>query len=110
MSEIGIELVSLRTVAGGHMLDLRYRVVDAEQASKLLRKGSPIRMEVVDPKSGMVAQVPQTMLGKLRTKTPNARTGRVHFILFSNPHQTIQSGQKVLVRFGNVRVKKWPVL
>ncbi len=108
--EVGIELVSLRTVAGGHMLDLRYRVVDPELASKLEKKGSPLRMEVVDPASGMVAEVPQTMLGKLRTKVPKSQVGRIHFILFSNPHQVIKSGQMVEVRFGDVQVKNWQVL
>jgi hypothetical protein len=107
--EFGIALISLRPTGGGHMLDLRYRVVDPDKADAVLRMASRIDVMVVHRPSKVVAHVPKTMLGKLRVKTANARPDRVYYVLFKNPHQTIQSGSRVDVHIGDLTVENWPV-
>ena len=108
--QMGIEVVSLRTTAGGHMLDLRYRVVDVDKAHQVLKVASKIDVVVIDKVNDVVAQVPQTMLGKLRGKSGIARTDRVYYVIFGNPHQMIQSGGSVDIQFGDVTVSGWPVM
>ncbi|MDH5526520.1 MAG: hypothetical protein OEY97_04345 [Nitrospirota bacterium] len=107
--EIGIELVSLRTTAGGHMLDLRFRVVNPEQASKLLRAASDIPMYLVEPASGQVAEIPHTMLGLLRTKATRTRPERIYYSLFKNPDMVFEPGDPVELHFGEVVVDGWKV-
>ena len=107
--ELGIELISLRPTGGGHMLDLRYRVVDPDKADAVLRMASKIDVMVIHRPSEVVAHVPKTMLGKLRGKTANARTDKIYYVLFKNPHQTIKSGSRVDVHIGDLTVENWPV-
>lgn len=106
----GIELVSLRLTAAGTMLDLRYHVVDVEAATRILHQGSPVEITMVDPATGMEAGIPETMLGQLKAKTDRSKPGRLYYVLFKNPGNAVQSGGAIDIHFGDVVVKKVPVL
>ncbi len=109
-AEMGIRLVSLHTTAGGHMLDLRVRVVDEEKSHQVLKVASKVHISIIDMDSGAVAKVPNTMLGKLRSKASSSRTDQVYYFIFGNPHQAIKTGHSVKIVFGDVTVSNFLVM
>lgn len=102
-ADLGIEVISLRQSAAGHMLDLRFRVVDPEKAKEFLwRNQKPYLM---DDASGKVVPVPVGKIGAMRTVTQQPRTDVVYWVFFDNPGGFIHTGQTVTLIFGDYRVK-----
>jgi len=98
----GIEVVALRLTASDYMLDFRYRVLDAQRASRLLGKGT--KAFLVDAASHETLTVPDTpKVGPLRNHgTPVA--GKTYFILFGNQERHLKRGDLVSVVVGNALV------
>jgi hypothetical protein len=98
----GIELVALRSTAAGHMVDFRYRVLDAEKAAPLFKRQT--KPYLIHQASGKVLAVPNTAkLGSLRnSNTP--QNGRTYWMFFGNHHGIVQSGDKVTVAIGDFKV------
>ncbi len=97
----GIELIAMRSVAAGHMVDFRYRVVDAVKAAPLfVRHNKPY---LINQASGKALAVPNTAkVGSLRNSyTP--QEGRIYWMFFGNNHKLIQKGDKVTVAIGDFR-------
>jgi hypothetical protein len=98
----GIELVAMRSTAAGHMLDFRYRVLDAVKAAPLLKQQA--KPYLIHQSSGKVLSIPNTAkLGLLRTSTKNPQNGRTYWMFFGNHHKLIQKGDKVTVAIGDFR-------
>ena len=97
----GIELVAMRSTAAGHMVDFRYRVLDAEKAAPLFERQT--KPYLIHQGSGKVLAVPNTAkLGSLRnSNTP--QEGRTYWMFFGNHHGVVQSGDKVTVAIGDFR-------
>ena len=98
----GIELVAMRSTAAGHMVDFRYRVLDAEKAAPLFKRQT--KPYLIHQASGKVLAVPNTAkLGSLRnSNTP--QNGRTYWMFFGNHHGIVQSGDKVTVAIGDFKV------
>lgn len=98
----GIELVAMRSTAAGHMVDFRYRVLDAEKAAPLFKRQT--KPYLIHQASGKALAVPNTAkLGSLRnSNTPQA--GRTYWMFFGNHNRVVQKGDKVTVAIGNFRV------
>ncbi|MEW6684375.1 MAG: hypothetical protein AB1451_15875 [Nitrospirota bacterium] len=103
-AELGVEIISLRTTAGGHMLDLRYRVTDPDKARAVLRENSQIDIQILDMTTGTALMVGESDLGKLRTKSTKPKRTKVYYSLFDNPGAAVKTGAEVAVKFGSVRV------
>ena len=102
----GMEVVAIRLSAGGSMIDFRYRVVDPDKAAFLTDRN--LAAYLVDQESGRALEIPTTAkVGPLRQTTPNAKPeeGRVYFMLFGNPGRSIQSGSKMTLAIGDVKIK-----
>jgi hypothetical protein len=99
----GIKIRSLRTTAGGYMLDLRYQVVDAEKAAPLFkRKTKPY---LIDQATGAKFAVPVTAkIGPLRSSN-KPKSGRGYFMFFGNPGNFVKVGNKVTVVIGDFRAE-----
>jgi len=97
----GIELIAMRSTAAGHMIDFRYRVLDAEKAAPLfVRKTKPY---LIHQESGKALAVPNTAkLGSLRNSNI-PQQGRTYWMFFGNSHGLIQKGDKVTVAIGDFR-------
>ena len=97
----GIELVAMRSTAAGHMVDFRYRVLDAEKAAPLFKRQT--KPYLIHQESGKVLAVPNTAkLGSLRnSNTP--QNGRTYWMFFGNHHRLVKSGDKVTVAIGDFR-------
>lgn len=98
----GVEVETLRTTAGGFMLDLRYRVLDPERAALLT--ASDVRPVLVHERTGLRLGVPSSpKVGPLRSK--KAPAGRTQFVLFRNPVRAVGPGDTVTIEMGPMRVR-----
>jgi hypothetical protein len=101
----GIRPVALRASGGGWLLDLRYRVVDAEKARAVFdAKARPV---LIDRRTGGRLGVPEDeKLGALRS-SPRARpeAGKQYFVLFRNPGRAIGRGAHVDVLLGRCTLR-----
>ncbi len=99
----GIEITSVRLAVAGHMVDFRYRVLDANKAATLfVRKNKPF---LLDQASGQVLAVPN--LGKVgRVRASNKpKSGRIYWMFFANAGGLVQVGNKVTVTIGDFKVR-----
>lgn len=104
----GIEIVSLRLTAEGHILDLRYRVLDPVKAFPVLdSKVKPILIHEESGRDLSVYTAPR--IGGLRQKTKRPEAGRVYFILFSNPGMLLKEGSNVTFQLDDVKIPHIPV-
>jgi hypothetical protein len=99
----GIKPLSIRQTADGHMLDFRYRIIDAEKASPLFNP--TIKPVLIDEDTGAVMAVPTVpKVGSMRS-TRKPLQDRNYFILFANPQKHIKPGHKVTVVIGDYRAE-----
>ena len=100
---LGVRVEAVRLSAAGYLLDLRYRVVDAERARALFeRRARPL---LVDG-AGLQLGVPTApKLGQLRsTGTHNAKQDRSFSMLFANPGRVVQRGARLDLVVGEARI------
>ncbi|PNU18928.1 hypothetical protein C2E25_14970 [Geothermobacter hydrogeniphilus] len=104
LSELGVAITALRLTAEGHMIDFRFRVLDAEKAKPLFTKKN--KFYLVDDKTGKALKVPvPAKLGPMRPSTKNPpQVGVVYWIFFGNTG-LIRSGSRVTVALGDYRVQ-----
>lgn len=101
----GIRVESLHLSAAGSMLDFRYRVLDPKKAAPLLN--GKVKPYLLDEARSAKLGVPVTpKLGALRQTSRNnvIHTGRTYFIMFGNPGKAVQSGDKVSLLLGQVKI------
>ena len=78
----GIRPLTIRLTGGGHFLDFRYLVIDAEKAKPVLSRNKKAYLR--DHETGKIVPVPVTKLGPMRGTTRQPKEGRQYFILFAN--------------------------
>lgn len=101
----GIKVEGLRLTAAGSMLDFRYRVIDAQKAAPFLN--GKIQPYLVDETRTARLGVPDTpTLGRIRQTSRNGviHTDRSYFIMFGNPGKALQTGDKVSLLLGQVKI------
>ena len=99
----GIEITALRMTAYNHMIDFRFRVLDAKKADSLfVRQTKPY---LLDQKTGKVLAVPNTAkIGPLRNSN-KPQEGRIYWMFFGNHTGLVQAGHKVTVVIGEFKVE-----
>lgn len=99
----GIEITSIRMAVDGHMIDFRYRVLDAEKAMTLfVRANKPY---LTDQASKKVLAVPNIgKIGPLRTSN-KPQEGRIYWMFFGNRRGLVKPGSKVTITIGDFRVE-----
>jgi len=101
----GIRVEGLRLTAAGSMLDFRYRVLDAQKAAAIL--DGKFKPYLLDETRGARLGVPDTpVLGRIRQTSRNNKvlTDHTYFIMFGNPGKALQSGDKVTLLLGQVKI------
>jgi hypothetical protein len=99
----GIEITSIRLTAHNHMIDYRYRVLDADKATDLFKR--QIKPHLIHQKTGKVLAVPETAkLGPLRNSNI-PKDGKIYWMFFGNAGGLVQSGDQVTVVIGEFRVE-----
>jgi len=99
----GLKIISLRLTAGGHQLDLRYKVIDPEKAGEVMKKKS--KAYITDQKTGKTVTVPVTKVGPLKQSTLKPQANRIYFVLFSNSGGLFKEGSKVTVTMGEFKME-----
>jgi len=99
----GIEVTSIRMTANDHMIDYRYRVLDADKAADLFKR--QIKPFLIHQESGKVLAVPETAkLGPLRNSNI-PQEGKIYWMFFGNTGNLVEAGDKVTVVIGEFRVE-----
>ncbi len=101
----GIQVEGLHLTAAGSMLDFRYRVLDTQKAAPFLN--GKIQPYLLDEARSAKLGVPNTpTLGRIRQTSRNnvIHTDRSYFIMFGNPGKALQSGDKVALLLGQVKI------
>ena len=100
----GIRIESVRLSAGGLMLDVRYRVVEREEAKARLDRKT--RLTLTDQATGTVLTVPNTpKVGKLRQIPADEDLSRTYWMFFQNPGGIVRTGGKVALSLGDVVIR-----
>ena len=95
--------MGLRTTAGGHMLDFRYRVIDAEKARSL--HGPKVAPTLTDPDTGLVLKVPRPpKIGPMKQTRSAPIAGRTYVSLFANPARQVRPGDEMSLALGELRI------
>jgi hypothetical protein len=99
----GVEVTSIRMTANDHMIDYRYRVLDADKAADLFKR--QIKPFLIHEESGRVLAVPETAkLGPLRNSNI-PQEGKIYWMFFGNAGNLVKAGDKVTVVIGEFRVE-----
>lgn len=101
---LGIQIVGLRTSAGGYLLDLRFQVIDPQAAVPLLSRSVQPRLVLEDGTELFVPTAPK--LGRLRQTSTSIRSDGVYFVLFANPARRVRRGQVVSLELGDFRAEQ----
>jgi|1186.fasta_scaffold414809_2 hypothetical protein len=100
--EWGVDIVGVRSVSSGEMLEFRYRVLDPSKAKPLNDKEK--QAVLIDEKTGAKLTVPQMeKVGLLRTAT-EPKAGRNYWMIFANEKHIVKRGSTVSVNIGNFHV------
>lgn len=103
----GVAIETLRLASGGYMLELRYRILDANKAQPLFDRG--VRPRLHDDASAFESVVPTPpTTGALRS-TYDAKAGRTYFMFFANPGRYMKAGRTATVTIGEFKVRGVPV-
>ncbi len=97
----GVDIVGVRYVSSGMMLEFSYRVLDAKKAAALNdKKSTPY---LIDEATGAELEVPQMeKVGQLRQTAP-PESGRIYWMVFGNTGRAVKPGSRVSVVIGKFR-------
>ena len=93
----GIEVLMLGVTAEGGLIDMRFRVTDAEKAAFLLEEANRPQLIVED--SGTV------LTRHIRPEYKALENGRVYYLLFANAQSAILPGSLVTVELAGLRLE-----
>jgi hypothetical protein len=97
----GAEILGVRSISSGWMLEFKYRILDADKAALLNEKRA--RAFIIDEATDTRLSVPaMENIGELR-QAPRPEPGRIYYILFGNPGQLVKKGGHVDVVVGRFR-------
>ena len=106
--QLGIEIVGVRYLAAGYMLDFRYRVKDPEKSLPMFDRSTIPYL--LHEKSGAKFMVPSpAKLGPFRATTKKAEIGKRYYMVFANPGRYVKQGDLVTVVLGEHRFEHLPV-
>lgn len=100
----GVNVESLRLSAHGHLLDLRYRVINPEKAATL---GDPkTKAFMIHEASGVRLKVPNMpKVGALRSTATRLTPGTIYVMLFANSGQLVKANDLVTLEIGAGRIE-----
>ena len=94
----GIRITLIGITAGGGMIDFRYKVIDADKATKWI-KDAALMPHFENETSGVMLNHPGGM-----AHSPTLLPGRVYYMLYGNSGGALQPGDAVAVKFGDLSV------
>lgn len=104
VSETGLELLAVELTAGGDLVRLNYRVLDAKRARRTLQGNLFLRAGEEGP---WLAVTSAGRLGPMRQRPTTG--GKRQFILFTNKGRALARGQVAVLFAGTTRIAQVPV-
>lgn len=100
----GVNMENLRLSAHGHLLDMRYRVIDADKAAAL---GDPqSKPFMIHESTGVRLKVPSMpKVGSLRSTATRLTPGTIYVMLFANPGLMVKANDLVTLEIGACRIE-----
>jgi hypothetical protein len=100
----GVALQGVRLSAAGHVLDFRYRVLDADKALPLVDRTKKAFL-MHEPSGAALGVIEAPMIGPLRQteKFGKPQEGRIYTVLFGNAGMLVKEGDRVQVAIGEFR-------
>lgn len=95
----GVQITYVAVTGGGGLVDLRFKVLDADLAAELHDADKPAA--VVEEKTGLVVHD----LLMSHSHTGPFKTGISYYLLFNNPGNWIRRGSEVTVLLGDAAVE-----
>jgi hypothetical protein len=90
----GLRVTLIGVTAGGGLVDLRFKILDAQKAMKLL--------ENHDNMPALIPAGSQVRLGIPGVHGAEYETGKVYYMLYGNANGIVRPGTPVSVAFGNL--------
>jgi hypothetical protein len=98
----GVEIIGVKPVSSGYMLEFSYRVLDPDKVKLLNDRKSKAYLR--DEASGTVLAVPaMENVGELRSGSA-PELDRIYFMIFGNPGKLVKSGGRVSIIVGDFHV------
>jgi CheY-like chemotaxis protein len=97
LRELGYDVVAIVGSAEGGLIDMRFRVADAQKAALLLDEASRPRLVAED--SGAVLTM------HVRPDVDSYEAGRVYYLLYANSRNAIVPGSLVTVELGDLQLQ-----
>jgi hypothetical protein len=98
-NEWGVEVLFVRPMSAGYMLEFRYRVLDADKASPLFERQTKPVLTHVETGATMIVPTP-AKTGALRNSNMPIE-GRTYWMFFANPAKFVKSGDHVTIEIGD---------
>ena len=99
----GIEIIGVRVVSSGHMLEFRYRILDATKAAPVNDKR--ITPFLIDEKTGARLTVPvMDKVGALR-QSSEPKNDQTYWMVFANEGKIVRRGDKVDLSIGKFQAE-----
>lgn len=97
-SNWGVDIVGVKLVSSGWMLQFKYRVTDPDKAKALL--DSHAKPYLIDEASGARLAVPALEnIGELR-QTAAPEQGRTYYMIFGNANRIVKRGNRINIEIG----------
>jgi len=100
----GVEIIAIRLTANDHMLDFRYKVLDADKAAPLFKRETKPYLLHVATRKVLSVPVP-AKTGPLRSSDP-PKAGRSYWMFFGNGSKLIKKGDEVSVIIGDFKAER----
>jgi hypothetical protein len=97
--QTGVRITRVAVTGGGGLLDLRFQVLDPNQANSLHDKATP--PAVIDEQTGLV--VHDLLMNHAHSGPYTA--GETYYLVFENPGNWVRRGSKVTVLLGGAQVE-----
>jgi hypothetical protein len=95
----GVKITQVSVTGGGGLVDLRFQVIDPEQAAALHEATTP--PAVVDEKTGLVVHD----LLMSHSHSGPFKAGITYYLIFNNPGNFVHRGSQVTVLLGDAQVE-----
>lgn len=101
-STFGVDQLTAKLAESGQLVRFSYRVVDADRAQPLQDKASS--PQLLDEGAHVALSIPvMDKVGPLRQSMP-AEANKTYWMMFSNKGNHVQSGHRVSVVIGSIRI------
>ena len=99
----GVEILFVRQMSAGYMLEFRYKVLDADKAAPLFERQTKPVLTHVESGARMIVPTP-AKTGALRNSNAPLE-GHTYWMFFANPGRFVDQGDRVNIEIGDFLVE-----